>query len=368
MGIARRWGRLLVLAVALVPQLAAAQGRKMPAMPVDVATVKTDTLVVEATAVGTLLSNEGVMIRPEIEGRIVAIGFKEGQPVTRGQMLFKLDDSIYTADLADAQARLVLARRNYDRAKELFQKSAGSARTRDEAQSQFQVSQAAVELARAKLSKTTIVAPFKGIVGLRKVSIGDYVTAGKDLVNLADIQPLKVEFSIPERYLGEVKEGQSVTLAADAFPGETFNGEIYAINPQIDPAGRSIQVRARVPNEDRRLRPGLFVRVKVQLSRRENTVMIPEQAIVPRGSERFVYKVVDGKAVETPVKTGHRRVGEVEIVEGLKKGDVIVTAGQLKIRDGSPVRPLPASASGGGNDAGKGVGKDTGAGTSSQGS
>lgn len=352
----RRWGWLggwlvLVAAVAVTPLTARAQGPKAHAMPVDVATVKTSTLVIEANSVGSLLSNESVTIRPEIEGRIVHIGFEEGQHVDAGQQLFKLDDSIYKADLADAEARLVLARRNYDRAKELYKKSAGSARTRDEAQSQFQVSQAAVELARAKLSKTTIEAPFKGIVGLRKVSVGDYVTAGKDLVNLEDIEPLKAEFSIPERYLSEIKQGQRITLGADAFPGETFEGEIYAINPQIDPTARSIQVRAHVPNADRRLRPGLFVRIKVQLARHENAVMIPEQAIVPRGSDRFVYKVVDGKAVQVKVATGQRRVGEVEIVQGLQAGDVIVTAGQLKIHDGSPVMPVPSPDASGNGDA-----------------
>lgn len=337
-------GALVALALILLttPQPLRAQGGQRPPTPVTVADVRTETLDIETTAVGSLLSNEAVMIRPEIEGRIVEIGFEEGEPVEKGQQLFKLDDTIYEAELADAEARLDLAERNYERAKELFQKGAGTARGRDEARSDYQIAEAAVHLARARLAKTTIEAPFAGVAGLRRVSVGDYLTAGHDLVNLEDIEPLKVEFAIPERYLGSLRTGQRVQLTADAFPGRSFEGEIYAIDPKIDPAGRSLQVRARVPNDDGRLRPGLFARVKVRLGTRENAILIPEQAIVPRGRDRFVFKVVDGKAVEVKVEIGQRRFGTVEIVDGLAAGDRVVTAGQLKIRDGAPVAPVNA--------------------------
>lgn len=350
---------LASLAAAAAFGARAQQASERPPTPVEVAAVAIEPLAVEATAVGTLLSNESVVLRPEIEGRIVKVGFDEGQPVDAGQQLFELDASVYEAELADAEARLSLADQNFQRARELFDKGAGTARGLDEARADFQVAQAAVELARARLTKTTIEAPFEGVVGLRRVSVGDYVTAGQDMVNLEDVDPVKVEFSVPERYLGALESGQHVQVAADAFPGRTFAGEIYAINPQIDPAGRSIQARALIPNDDRILRPGLFVRVKVELGRREEAIMIPEQAIVPRGKDRFVFKVVDGKAVETRVEVGHRRYGTVEIVEGLGPKDVVVTAGQLKIRDGAPVRPVnpPAADTGGGNrtgDAAKG--------------
>ena len=327
-----------------------------PPTPVEAVEVRTEAIVIETTAVGTLLSNETVTVRPEIEGRLTEIAFDEGTTVKKGQLLFRLDASIYRAELNDAEARLSLASTNFKRAQELFKKKAGTERGLDEARSAYRVAEAAVELAKARMTKTTIEAPFEGVVGLRHVSTGDYVTAGKDLVNLEDINPLKVEFAVPERYLSAVKEGQTVRLTADAFPGEAFEGDIYAINPQIDTAGRSIQVRARIDNEDRHLMPGLFVRVKVQLGRREQAIMIPEEALVPRGKDRFVYKIVDGKAVETAVQIGLRRVGEVEITSGLSPDDTVITAGQLKIRDGAAVQPIgdqPApDASGAGSAAG----------------
>ncbi|MEQ8321368.1 MAG: efflux RND transporter periplasmic adaptor subunit [Rhodospirillales bacterium] len=316
------------------------RAQDQPGTPVEAVKVKTEAIVMETTAVGTLLSNETVIVRPEIEGRLTEIAFDEGTTVKKGQLLFKLDASIYRAELNDAQARLSLAATNFERSQELFKKKAGTERGLDEARAAYRVAEAAVELAKARMTKTTIEAPFEGVVGLRHVSTGDYVTAGKDLVNLEDIDPLKVEFAVPERYLSAVKEGQVVRLTADAFPDETFEGAIYAINPQIDTSGRSIQVRARISNDDRKLRPGLFVRVKVQLGQREQAIMIPEEALVPRGKDRFVFKIVDGKAVETPVQIGLRRVGEVEITSGLAADDMVITAGQLKIRNGVPVKPV----------------------------
>lgn len=329
---------------------ARAQSDGRPPTPVEVARVETDTVVEEASAVGTLLSNESIIVRPEIAGRIVEIHFQEGEPVEAGQPLFSLEDSVLRAELADTRARLELARRNFERAKELFERGAGTARGRDEAEAEFDRARAAVRLAEARLEKTDIVAPFAGIAGLRQVSVGDYVSAGDDLMNLVDIEPIKVEFSIPERYLSALETGQTARITADAFPTRAFEGRVYAIDPQIDPAGRSIHIRARVPNEDRVLRPGLFVRVKLQLARRENALVVPEQAIVPRGQDRYVFKVENGKAVLTEVTIGQRRYGRVEIVEGLTAGDTVVTAGQLKIRDGAPVQPI-----GGAADAGDGA-------------
>jgi len=311
-----------------------------PPTPVEAIKVTIESIVVEATAIGTLLSNETVILRPEISGRLTKIAFDEGTPVEKGQNLFKLDASIYHAELADAKARLDLAKLNFDRARELVKKKAGTQRGLDEARSAYRVAEAAVELAQARMIKTTIEAPFSGVVGLRRVSTGDYVTAGQDLVNLEDIDTLKVEFAVPERYLSAIQEGQTIRLTADAFPEQIFEGEIYAINPQINTSGRSIQVRARIANDDRALRPGLFVRVKVQLGQRAQAIMTPEQALVPRGKDRYVFRIVDGKAVETPVKTGLRRVGVVEITSGLSADDLIVTAGQLKIRNGAPVKPV----------------------------
>ncbi len=197
------------------------------------------------------------------------------------------------------------------------------------------MSKAAVELARVQLEKMRIVAPFAGIVGLRHVSVGEYLTAGQALVNLEAIDPVKADFRVPEKFLPAIRTGQGISIRLDAFPGETFKGEVYAIDPRIDVSGRSLLVRAKVPNPDRRLRPGLFARVTVLLQLKQDALTIPEQAIVPQGDSQFVFKIVDGKVTLTKVKIGMRRSGRVEILDGLSVDDEVVTAGQLKLRDGA---------------------------------
>jgi membrane fusion protein (multidrug efflux system) len=318
--------------------VAAAQQPSRPAVPVEAARVEVGTITDEVLAVGSLRSNESVIIRPEIAGRITGINFSEGEPTRSGALLFALDDAIYQADLNEAEASLLLGQRNYERATELYKKGAGTARNLDEAEAALQTDRARVALARARLEKTRISAPFDGILGLRHVSIGDYVIPGQDLVNLENIDPIKVDFRVPERFLSGLAKGQELRVKVDAFPGRAFEGEVYALDPRVDSAGRSVAVRARVPNSDRVLRPGLFARVNLAIESRKNALIVPEQAIVPRGDERFVFKVVDGKAVMTKVILGQRRGGRVEIVEGLEAGDVVVTAGQIKIRDGAPVK------------------------------
>lgn len=330
-------------ATANAPQGKESKAPEAPlAMPVEAAAVEVGAIASEVAAVGTLRSNESVVIRSEIAGRIERIGFAEGELVEKGAVLVILDDSVYRAELADKQASFNLSRRNFDRAQELFARGAGSERVRDEARASLESTEAAVNLAKVRLDKTRIAAPFRGILGLRKVSVGDYITPGQDLVNLEDIDPIKLDARIPERYLGALQPGQRIRFEVDAFPGAEFEGAVYAIDPQIDASGRSIAIRARIPNRDRRLKPGLFARVTLVLTRRENAVIVPEQAIVPQGDRRFVFKVVDGKAVLTQVTTGQRRAGRVEIVGGLAPADVVVTAGQLKIRDGAEVTVVPA--------------------------
>ena len=334
------------MALVLATATPAAAQQQMPPTPVEAAKVSVETVTIEATAVGTLLSDESVILRPEIAGRIVGIPFQEGVRVEKGQLLFELDDSLYQAELADSRARLDLAKRNFERSRDLLNRGAGTARARDEGEAAYETARAAVDLARVKAEKTRIHAPFGGIAGFRQVSVGDYVSAGDDLVNLEAIDPVKVDFSVPERYLGSLATGQTVRITADAFPGRRFDGIVYAMNPQIDPAGRSINVRARIDNREAILRPGLFVRVKLELERRENAIVIPEQALIARGGETFVYRIVDGKAVMTKVVIGQRQYGEVEIREGLSAEDTVVSAGHMKLRDGAPVAPVAAPADG----------------------
>jgi membrane fusion protein (multidrug efflux system) len=311
------------------------------AIPVEGVPVTVATLTSEIHVIGSLHSNESVVIRPEIGGRVATVLFEEGQRVTTGTPLIKLDQTIALAEVHQAEAALELSRANHQRTTELFERKAASAANRDQTLAALRADQANLELAQARLAKLTLTAPFDGVLGLRKVSVGDYVTPGQDIVNLEDIEPLKVEFRIPERYLGSLSVGQTVAVTADAFQGRSFAGQVYAIDPLVDENGRAVVLRARLPNQEGVLRPGLFVSISLVVGERENAVLIPEQALVPQGSQQLVFKVADGKAVLTPVKLGERRNAMVEIVQGLARGDVVVTAGQIKLRDGVAVTVQP---------------------------
>jgi len=289
------------------------------------------------TAVGSLRSDESVTLRPEVAGRVVRIGFEEGRPVAKGALLVKLDAAVNDAEVQQAKANLVLAKSKYERAIDLQKQNFISGQARDEAENNFKVAEAAQALAAARLAKTEIRAPFSGIIGLRSVSIGDYVKEGQDMVNLESIDPLKVDFRVPEIYLKQVQVGQTLEIGLDALPGKTYQGKVTAINPLVDAAGRAIVIRALVKNQDTALRPGMFARVKLFTREAQDALVLPEQALVPQGEEQYVFRVVDGKAVRTKVEVGQRRDSRVEILKGVARGDTVVTAGQLKIRDGTPV-------------------------------
>lgn len=305
---------------------------------IEAARVGTAPLPQTISAVGSLRSDESVTLRPEVAGRITAILFQEGQRVTKGATLVRLDPAINAADLQQARANLTLAQAKYDRAVDLAGRNFISGQAKDEAKNNLDVAQAAIALAEAKLAKTELKAPFSGIIGLRVVSIGDYVKEGADLVNLEAIDPLKVDFRVPETFMTQVRVGQPVEVALDALPGRTYEGKVIALNPLVDAAGRAIVIRAQVRNQDTTLRPGMFARVTLITRAERDALVVPEEALVPQGSERYVFRVIDGKAVRVKVETGQRRDGKVEILSGLTKGDVIVTAGQLKLREGSAVR------------------------------
>jgi membrane fusion protein (multidrug efflux system) len=347
---AQRGGRsvgawLLAASLTLACSAAEGQDNKGGAVAVEAAKVVAAPLSEQVTAIGTLLSNEAVTVSSEIPGRLKEIHFQEGQPVEKGAPLFTLDDSVYRAQLADAEAKLTLAEQTHKRTTQLFSNKYATAQSADEANSNLAVNTASVELARVQLEKAHMAAPFSGIVGLRHVSVGEYITAGQALVNLESIDPVKADFRVPEKFLPAIKVGQTIRVKVDAFPDDSFEGKVYAIDPRLDVAGRSLLVRAIVPNQDQRLRPGLFARVTVLLQLKEDALSVPEQAIVPQGDSQFVFKIVDGEAKLTKVVTGTRREGRVEIVEGLEAGDQVVTAGQLKIRDGSAVSVVnPAGA------------------------
>jgi membrane fusion protein (multidrug efflux system) len=329
-------------APAVSPPPAAAAGPGKPGgFPVAVEVVKvaaTDFLD-EVSAVGTLKSNESVVLRPETAGRIGMIGFKDGAIVGKGTLLVTLDAAVQEAELLQAKANLGLAETNFKRNQELVAKKFLSQQALDTSVANLNVQQATVQLAEAKAAKTRVKAPFGGMVGLRNVSVGDYVKEGQDLINIEDISTLRVDFKLPENYLGRLGKGQTVELTSDALPGQTFKALLDAVDPMVDQNGRSISARARMDNASAKLRPGMFVRVRLVLGQRKDVLMLPEQAIVP-GAQPAIFKIVEAKAQRVPIKLGVRRAAQVEVINGLQVGDVVVTAGQLKLRDGAAVRAI----------------------------
>jgi membrane fusion protein (multidrug efflux system) len=317
-----------------------------PATAVEVARVQTSRLAQSITAVGSLRSDESVIVRPEVAGRIAEIHFREGQPVVKGSTMVVFDASVQRAELEQAQANLTLSKSKLDRAIDLQKKGFISSQAREEAENSHRVSQAAYDLASARLTKLEIKAPFSGIVGLRLVSIGDYVKDGQDIVNLEGVDPLKVDFKVPELYLKQVAVGQALQINLDAFPNQYYEGRVFAINPLVDQGGRSIVIRAVIRNGEARLRPGMFARVRLLLNDNRDSLLIPEQALIPQGDDKYVYRVIDNRVMRVKVDVGQRREGKAEILQGLSADDVIVTAGQTKIRDGAQVRiaELPSQA------------------------
>jgi membrane fusion protein (multidrug efflux system) len=310
-------------------------------LPVEAVEVTVAPATRELSAVGTLQSNESVVIATEIAGRVSEIGFAEGEKARQGQVLLRLDPSVLIAERDRAKASLVLSEANIKRAEVLLKDQAIAERERDEAYAQWRLDEANLRLTEAQLAKTVIRAPFEGLLGLRKVSIGAYLRPGDAIITLDDIDPIKADFRVPEVFAEQVKIGQSIELTVDAVAGRAFTGKVYAIAPQIDESGRSVLLRARVGNEKGVLRPGMFARVNLVLEERAGALMIPEEALIAQGEQQLVYKVVDGKVEAAKVKIGLRQKGRVEILEGLQPGDTVITAGQIKVRPGMAVTVLP---------------------------
>jgi membrane fusion protein (multidrug efflux system) len=316
------------------------------ALSVETATITPQSLSSGLQTVGSLRADEAVVVRPEIAGRIERIHFQEGGHVRAGQALFSLDASLAQASLNEALANLENSRRAATRAGELSQQQLIAQADYDRARAAFGVDAARVASARTMLAKSTLRAPFAGQVGLREVSVGAYVNSGDPLLTLVRLDPIEVDFSVPENALAQLARGQQVAVSVDAYPGEQFAGALVAIDPVIDPDSRSIRLRAQLANPDGRLRPGQFARLRLRQGDAAAVLLVPEQALMQDGDTRFVYTVVEGKAKKTVVKTGQRVPGKVEVIAGLGAGAVVITAGQAKpmLRDGTPVQPLPPEA------------------------
>ncbi len=331
------------------PASAGAPAAGGPARPVtvEVAKVQIMKLTDDAQAVGSLRSRQGVMLRPEVSGRITQLNFRDGERVRKGQLLVQFDDQLQLAQIKQSQAELSIAQANHKRNQELLAQNFVSQRSLDESAANLEVAQAKLALAQATAARLKILAPFDGIAGIRNVNVGDYLKDGTDIVNLEDIDTVYVDYRLPERYQTQLKPGQKAAVELDALPGRRFEARVQAVDPLIDANGRSIGVRASITNQQLLLRPGMFARVSTVFGSREKARVIPEEAIVPQGGRQFVIKLVPGPdndslvSQRVPVTVGIRRPGQVEIIEGLREGDTVVTAGQQRLqRDGSPVRVL----------------------------
>jgi membrane fusion protein (multidrug efflux system) len=313
-----------------------------PGLPVKAELVKILKVSDDVSAVGSLLAEESVIIRPEIDGRIVGLHFQEGQAVTAGTRLVTIDSTEYEAQAAAQRADLKTEEQRLVRTKELHEQKFISKDALDVQVGNVARLKAHVDEAESRVAKTVIRAPFSGILGLRQVSPGAYVKAGSDIVRLENVSSIKVDFRIPENYLSKIRPDQEIAVKLDAYPGEEFRGRVYAVEPVVDERTRTIAMRARIPNKGFKLKPGMFVRVAVTLDSRPNAVVIPEQAIWPQGRDSFVFRVVDGKAALTKVDIGNRAPGTVEILKGLAANDMVITDGQMKLRDGAPVTVIGA--------------------------
>jgi len=313
----------------------------------------------EVQAVGSLKSVQGVMLRPESSGRISRLGFADGARVVKGQLLVQLDDTLQQAQLQQAEAQASIARTNLQRSRELQAQSFVSQSAVDQNAAAMQVAEAQVALAVAQSKRMKVLAPFHGTAGLRVVDVGDYVKDGADIVNIEDMSSMTVQFALPERYIDRLRAGQVVDVVVDALPGKVFKGRVQAVDSQVDANGRALQVLAQVANPGAVLRPGMFARSRVVFSVREGAVVVPEEALVPVGAKQFVFKVIDGAdgkktSQRVEAKLGLRLPGKVEILESIRAGDTVVTAGHGRLMRAAsvPVRVIDLNKPMGGAAAG----------------
>lgn len=293
----------------------------------------------------TITPNESVEIKPETDGIVQQINFGEGERVEQGRTLVQLDESKFAAAVAEAEANLKLSQANFERAKQLFQDKLISQQDFDQTAATFAVNQAGLELKRRQLKDARVSAPFGGIVGSREVSPGQVVSRTTTLTWLVDLDIVKVEVKVPEKYLRQLRLGQPMEFTVAAFPDEPFRGEVYFISPQVDEGTRTALVKARISNSEAKLRGGMFASLDLTLQLRDNAIVIPEPALMSNGDKFSVFVVTEtGTAQLRPIEVGYRLAGKAEIVKGLKAGEKVVVEGVQKLRPGGAVKLAPPEA------------------------
>jgi membrane fusion protein (multidrug efflux system) len=316
-------------------------GFSMPPMPVEVSPVVVQTVEDKFEAVGTIEALEKVTVVSEIDAAIEELPFNEGGFIKRGGIIAHLDDAQLAAEVARADAIRAQSQATYERVKAVVDQGAGAPQDLDDAAAALKVAEANLAVAKARFDKTRIVAPFDGIIGARLVSVGTFLRTGQPIADLANIDEIRVTFSAPERYLSKLTQGAAVAVSTTAFPGYEVQGKIIVIDPVVDPDTRSTRVVARVPNSERKFRPGMSANVSAVLSQRPNSLTIPNEAVFGSGNQSFVFIVKpDSTVARVPLTLGTRLADVVEVLDGLEPGMTVVRAGHQKLFDGGKVLPM----------------------------
>jgi membrane fusion protein (multidrug efflux system) len=310
----------------------------MPPMPVEVAAAIRDTVVDAIQATGQIEAVQSIELRPEVSGRIVDILVREGQEVAEGTGLFKVDDAELKAQVAQAEAERQLARQALERTKQLMAENASSTSDLEQAQARSRGADANYDLLRTRLDRTVVRAPFAGVVGRRLVSQGTFVNNQTSLISLQSVNPQQAVFQVPERYADQLRRGQLVVFQVAALPGKNFSGEVVFVDPVVELPGRTILIKARVPNPAHQLQAGMFIEARLATNIRPNAIVVPEDAILPMQGATFVWVVKDGKADQRQVTLGVRTAGWAEIVGGgVEAGDQVVVGGLERLFPGATV-------------------------------
>lgn len=338
-------GLALALGLSGCKKAAANGPAAFPAIQVVAVEARRQPVVETLTLPGTLAANEMIEVKAETDGLVREIHFEEGQRVAKGQLLVQLDDTKLAAALAEAEANLRLSETTYARARQLFEEKLISQQEFDQADSAFTANRAAVELMRRQLQDARVYAPFAGIVGARQISPGQVITRNTTLTWLVDLDTVKVEVKVPERYLRQLQAGQSLAFTVAAYPDQTFRGEVYFISPQIEESTRTALVKARIANPAGVLRGGMFASLDLTLQVREAAIVVPEPALMSNGNHFAVFIVdANGTAQVRPVEVGLRLAGQAEVLQGLAAGETVVVEGVQKLRPGAPVKLAPKEA------------------------
>ncbi len=309
----------------------------MNAVMVKVSPVEEASLPQEIHAIATLTARS-VQITPEIAGHVNAVLFQDGATVTRGTVLVQLDDAVLKTKYESAKARLQFIENNFKRMATLGKKGVIAQQTIDQADAELKEQRALTQENEVMLNKMKLTAPFDGVVGKSQINPGDYVTVGQNIVLLTDTKHLRIEYTVPEKYLPHIKMGQEVRVTAAAYPDKTFSGKLTFISPTVNAENRSIALYAEIPNDEGLLASGMYVDASQALGSTEHALMVPARSLVPVLDGAQVFKVVDGKAYSVNVVVGQRTADSVQVTQGLKKNDVVITDGQMKIKNGMDVK------------------------------